>query len=305
MGRRSLYIAVLSFNRPSYLSEVLTSLAPQLSPNDHCYLFQDGGWNPHSRIHRGAESVISECSETFARLIPSGRAFVSTVNLGIAANYRRAEEFLFDVLKAPAALFLEDDLTLSPHYLDVTADLLDIAANQPNIGYVSAYGDFWASLEDQHEREGQLQPMHENWGSALTRESWLKQKPIREMYWALVEHCDYRQRDGKKIWQLYQDLGYKMHYTSQDASRWVACAARDLVRITPRTCHARYIGEFGEHMLSADFRKYRFADAVWYPRRPKILEPTEEQLYAWKREQEAKLAEGYTHPYVIVAQGRS
>ena len=218
--RRGLHIAILSFNRPSYLSQVLSSLSAQLSASDRCYLFQDGGWNPKSGIRRAEESVISECIETFTRIIPAGRAFVSTVNLGIAGNYRRAEDFIFNALEANEALFLEDDLVLSPHYIDVTTDLLDIAADQPTIGYVSAYGDLWATLDEQAQHEGQLQPMHENWGSALTRKSWLKQRPIRELYWGLIENSDYRQRDGKSILKLYRDLGFNIAHTSQDASRW-------------------------------------------------------------------------------------
>jgi hypothetical protein len=301
MMHKQLNIAILSFNRPSYLREVLNSLAAQLSPDDRCYLFQDGGWNPHSGIHRAAESVISECVEIFARIIPAGRAFVSTVNLGIAGNYQRAEDFIFNVLGAQEALFLEDDLVLSPNYLEVTGDLLCIATDHPSVGYVSAYGDLWASLETQAEHESQLQLMHENWGSALTRESWLKQKSIRAMYWEFVENCDYQQRNGRKIIQLYRNLGYNMPYTSQDASRWVACADCNLVRLTTRTCHARYIGEVGVHMHAADYTKYRFANTVWYPRRPKIVTPTEERLHSWGLEQKAKIVKGYIHSYRIDA----
>jgi hypothetical protein len=230
--RHGLDIAILSFDRPGYLAEVLSSLSVQLSPADRVYLFQDGGWNPHSQKIKAAESAILDCAETFARIIPAGRAFVSPVNLGIAGNYRRAEEFIFDVLEARHALLLEDDLVLSSLYLDVIDELLQIAAENPNIGYVSAYGDLWARVEDQEKNESGLQPMHENWGSAMTRESWLKQKPIREEYWKFVEKCDYRDRDTKAIAEMYAGLGYTVHHSSQDGSRWVACAVSGLARVT-------------------------------------------------------------------------
>ena len=113
--------------------------------------------------------------------------------------------------------------------------------------------------------------MHENWGSALTRKSWLKQRPIRELYWGLIENSDYRQRDGKSILKLYRDLGFNLAHTSQDASRWAACAQAGLVRVTTKTCHARYIGDFGVHERPDRYKKYRFAGSIWYPRRPKVL----------------------------------
>lgn len=295
--RRGLPIAILSFNRPDYLGEVLASLAQQLGPQDQCYLFQDGGWNPHSRIQKTPETTIAECAAIFQRMIPSGRAFVASVNLGIAGNYRRAEEYLFSALQVPEALFLEDDLVLSPHYLGVTTDLLDLAGKIPELGYVSAYGDFWADLATQQAHEGELQPMHENWGSAMTRQSWLKQRPIREMYWSLVRHCDYRQRDHEKIRAFYRELGVEMRITSQDASRWIACAEYGLLRMTPRTCHARYIGEVGEHAGGGYYQKYRFGDAVWYPRRPSLDVPSPEQIMSWRETEKQKIIEGYVHSY--------
>jgi len=107
-------------------------------------LFQDGAWNPFSDVQKAGYEPIAECCELFRRQIPLGTVFQSHVNLGIALNYKRAEEFLFGGLKVPYALFLEDDMVLSPHYLEVTHRLLHIAIKQPAIGYVSAYGDFWA-----------------------------------------------------------------------------------------------------------------------------------------------------------------
>ncbi|WP_210208095.1 hypothetical protein [Methylovirgula ligni] len=281
------------------MKQVLDSLAPQLLPADTCYLFQDGGWNPISRIQKASESVILECTDTFSRLIPDGRAFVSSVNLGIAANYRRAEEFVFEALKAQEALFLEDDLVLSPHYLEVTSDLLEIAAAQPCIGYVSAYGDLWASLQEQVSKEGLLQLMHENWGSALTRASWLKQRPVREMYWLLIKSQDYRHRDHDKIRELFRELGYDIHHSSQDASRWIACADKNLLRLTTRTCHARYIGEVGEHEAKQRYKEYRFSESVWYPKRPKLTMPTVAQLEAWCDEFKRQLISGYSHSYEL------
>ena len=63
-------------------------------------------------------------------------------------------------LKISAPIFfLEDDLVLSVNHLRVIDRLLKIAEAFPSIGYVSAYGDLWASLERQGHAPGQLQPI--------------------------------------------------------------------------------------------------------------------------------------------------
>jgi GT2 family glycosyltransferase len=124
MRRRGLPIGVLSFNRPDYLEQVLTSLSAQLVPDDHCYLFQDGAWNPCSGETRAQEAELWRCVEVFSRLIPAGRVFASPMNLGVAGNYRRAEAYIFQYLRSQEAVFLEDDLVLSPDFMRVTVDLL-------------------------------------------------------------------------------------------------------------------------------------------------------------------------------------
>jgi hypothetical protein len=300
--RRPLTIALLSFDRPDYLRRVVHSLVKQLVPGDEVFLFQDGGWNPFSGNRKASEGVIDACVRVFSS--PSGDlksigrgVFRSPVNLSIAGNYRRAEQYIFEALGRDAAVLLEDDLVLGPHYLGAIADLLGIAAEEPRIGYVSAYGDFWAPLSEQWKLADQLIPMHENWGAALTRASWLAQQPVRERYWELVKEADYSQRDHEAILALYQGMGYRCHVTSQDASRWVACRATGMVRLTTATCHARYIGAVGEHAREGLYERWRFGGAKLFPERPIVRKPTDDQLDAWLSADAAAFAEGYMHSY--------
>ncbi len=130
--RRPLTIALLSFDRPDYLRQVVHSLVKQLVPGDEVFLFQDGGWNPFSGNRKASEGVIDACVRVFSS--PSGDlksigrgVFRSPVNLSIAGNYRRAEQYIFEALGRDAAVLLEDDLVLGPHYLGAIADLLGIA----------------------------------------------------------------------------------------------------------------------------------------------------------------------------------
>ncbi len=299
--RPPLTIALLSFNRPGYLAQVLRSLAPQLQKDDEVYLFQDGAENRFSQRAHARDDDIDACLSAFHDLVADGYprrvAFRSAENLGIAGNYRRAEAHVFETLQRDAALFLEDDLVLGPHYLSMTARLLELAKEQPRIGYVAAYGDFWASLETQRFRRGALMPMHENWGAALTRASWLAQRPLRESYWDLVKERDYTMRDDEAIRALYRARGLDCPYTSQDASRWVACCVAGLVRLTTAICQARYIGERGVHSTPQQYAQYRFADAQIYPDAPVILTPSPSQLDFWIAQSVRGFRAGYRHSY--------
>ena len=297
--RRPIDIAILSYDRPGYLAQVLDSLAPQLTSLDRVYLLQDGAWNPHSGIVKTDHTLIEECLALFSRMIPHGKILRSETNLGIAGNYRRAEELVFVENEAPYGLFLEDDLVLSIHYLQIIDRLLELAESHPSIGYVSAYGDLWASLESQAAAPGRLQPMHENWGSALTRQSWLKQKAIRDNYWELVKDRDYSQRDHDFIREFYRTLGYGMTISSQDGSRWIACAEANLARVTTTACHAKYIGETGEHFNPEHYQRCKFAQSVLYPGDHNILTPSDDLIATWIEREQRKLKTSYLHDYLV------
>ncbi|MDI1297081.1 MAG: hypothetical protein PSY12_14595 [bacterium] len=302
MNRAPLHIAILGFDRPQYLEQVLQSLVGQLQADDKVFFFQDGGWNPHSGRKAADEAPIETCVALVSRYIPHAAIFRSSVNLGIAGNYRRAEQYVFQVLGADSAVFLEDDMVLSEHYLAVIAQLLTIAAAEPAIGYVSGYGDMWATVDEQVARVSKLIPMHENWGAALTRSSWIKQRPIRELYWSMVRDVDYRFRNHARISGTYGDMGYRNRISSQDASRWIACVENGLVRLTTGTCQARYIGEVGEHFRAARFHKYRFDASQFYPDMPQIIPPTAREIANWRRQDRQAMVGGYRHSYVVNAE---
>ncbi len=261
-------IAVLSFNRPNYLRQVLTSLRAQTSRRDEIVLFQDGATNPHSGRVKASQEDIQACVDLFTAIIPWGKVIAADQNLGIAMNYERAETYFFVDRLRPRALFLEDDLVLSPNYLAVIRDLLKIAEADRRISYVSAYGNMWASRDEQYRRRAELQHMHENWGSAMTRTAWLEERPFREQYLAMVKDRDYSQRDGAEIVAFYAQRGWTMSVTSQDGARWLASVELSKVRLTSFACHAHYIGEVGEHFTPEHFHACGFGSTVMYERAP-------------------------------------
>jgi len=246
------------------------------------FLFQDGAWNPHSRQTKGDPDDIAKCVTMFRNIIPWGIVAISARNLGIASNYERAEQEIFGRMKAPQALFLEDDMLLSPNFLTVTRMLVQLAKRQQRIGYVSAYGNFWASLSEQAARKRELIHMHENWGFAMTRQTWLAERPFRQAYLRLLEGTDYTQRDAKAILQFYQRRGWKTSVTSQDAARWIASLELGKVRLTTFACNARYIGRVGVHGSGELYDQSGLAGAIFCTGPPCLPDPpTNEQITDW------------------------
>ena len=69
----------------------------------------------------------------FRSIVPWGTVLAPSVNLGIALNYERAENYVFETLRSPQALILEDDLVLSSQYLQVIRWLIGFAQQDSRI----------------------------------------------------------------------------------------------------------------------------------------------------------------------------
>ncbi len=273
------HIAILSFDRPEYLSKVLKSLRPQLSVNDKVTLFQDGHLSRHQDAAVASPQKIRACISAFKAVIPWGDIVHSSENLGIALNYERAETHVFETLGAEACLLLEDDLVLSPNFIEVTTQLLGFARQDDRIGYVSACGNLWAKKEEQRRRSTELMPMHENWGAAMTRKSWAAERTFRSGYLDLVRNADYKVRDHDKIRAFYKLLGWDCKFTSQDSARWIACLERGAIRLSTFACHARYIGIHGVHFTPALYELGKFADTVMFDgSAPMLSKPSNEWI---------------------------
>jgi GT2 family glycosyltransferase len=148
-AERNYPIAVMAFNRPDYLKQVLDSLLQQQGVdlnNRQITLFQDGGFNEFSGSVRAEPSDVAASVAAFRERFPAARVEHSPTNLGVALNFDRVERWAFEKLAADAAIFLEDDTVLSPHYIRTIDRMLDMAMEDQRIGYVAAYGDWTRPL---------------------------------------------------------------------------------------------------------------------------------------------------------------
>ena len=262
MARHDHPIIVMSFNRPDYLRTVLLSLKAQslaVLAERKIALFQDGNYNPFSKKSHSDPNLAPACVEVFKELFPAGEVRLSDVNLGVALNFDRAERFVFEELGAEAAIFLEDDLELSEHYIDVLDNLLAANCNDERVGYLAAYGDHQLSTETQRSNSHALAVLHHNWGFAVYRRQWERMRPYTLQYLEFVRDCDYGQRDHEAIKRLFASWGFSPPATSQDAAKTTICCVIETLKLNTVACFARYIGEQGLHMNTDEFfaKNYR------------------------------------------------
>jgi hypothetical protein len=276
-------IAIMSFNRPGLLAEVLNSLKSQTIAIDEAkiYLFQDG-WQSRFTEELADDSLQNDCVKRFRDIFPGGHVLQSSVNLGIALNLDRAEHLLFEELEAGCGLFFEDDLLLSPHYLDALLQLANFAMAEPLVGYVAAYGDHKAPLESQRASPTKIVRMAHNWGFALTRRQWLRQREIIDGYLSIVREKEYASRDHKQVETYFASLGFALNGSSQDAAKTVASLVLGTTCLMCFPCFGHYIGTEGAHFTADFYRSHGYDKTeIFDGPPPKFQFPTPAQLAKW------------------------
>lgn len=257
-------IIILSFNRPNYLEQVLKSLTAQVDVNwetTQIHLFQDGRVNPSSGREKAKAEDIDACCKIFSDYFPSGFIHRSEENLGIALNFDRAERFAFEELDADVAIFLEDDLILSPYYMKTMSRLADIACAREDVGYFAAYGVHRTPLDDQIEFSNDLAPLEHNWAFGLTKRQWEKSRVYIDQYLDLVRNIDYTDRPHDKIKTLFNSWGGAMAGSSQDVAKTLACYFTGSVKINTYAVFAKYIGESGVHFTKQHYEQLGYGQS--------------------------------------------
>jgi hypothetical protein len=290
-ARNAFPIAVMSFDRPQYLQEVLSSLKSQnVEVDEHdIYLFQDSF---ASRVHGGRladPAAIEHCEQIFRNLFPRGTVVRAEQNLGVALNFDRAERLFFLDMESDVALFLEDDLVLSQFYLSAVTKLIEFALSEPRIAYVAAYGDHRASLEKQRSDPHRIIQMRHKWGFALTRRQWLRQRDIMEQYLEIVRATDYGSRKHEAIRAYYKLLGYGSPGTSQDGMKDAASALLGTTKIMSFICYGKNIGKRGVHSRESFYEQEGFGRTELFPDEVDYFAlPSTEKLDSWiKSDREA------------------
>ena len=261
-------IGVLAFNRPDYLQQTLQSL---LSQNDgvldgrEVHLFQDGVLNRISGKQYATEETRDASIELFSRMFPAGIVHAQTENLGIARHFDFIESYFFETRGVEAVMLFEDDLLVSPMYVTIMDRMIAEALRNERIGYVAAYGDHHAPLDQQMKNLTKLVEMRHKWAFALTRRQWLRQRPLVQEYLTLIADSDYQMRDGTKIVEWMLSKRVLVGGTSQDGIKDIALALSGAVKLMTYCCYGKYIGKTGVHSTEELYSAERFGSTAICP----------------------------------------
>jgi hypothetical protein len=259
-------IAVMSFNRPDYLREVLLSLAAQEDAQieqREIFLFQDHWHNHRSGRAKAEQAQVEACIATFREIFPHGHVLAASENLGVAENFLRAETLFFREKKADCAYFFEDDLVLAPRYLRVMDMLRAAAEGSADVGYFAAYGHLSANGADQLRNRRMLRRIGHLWGFGLFRRHWEEMQPLMADYYELVIGRDYKDRSSPEIRKRYRGRDILVGVTSQDDVKKAVTYALGRVALNTHLVSGRYIGAVGLHMSQERFDKAGYARTVW------------------------------------------
>jgi len=257
-------IALLSFNRPGYLEQVIASIKTQSFDDYEIILFQDGAINKYSWRRAANQADIDDCIEMFEDAFPHSKTVISEVNIGIAQNWRCAEYTLFKEMDADKALFLEDDLVLSKYYFETMHNMFNEFNKDPEIGMFNAYGE---TLKEGIPNE--MKGMGHLWSYGTTKKSWQKRQEFFDKYYEIVENIDYAHRPLDKIHNLHARVGARDGIAnSQDGAKSVAALLCNQIKISPKINMAKYIGEVGFHATPVFYSQRGFARMPLYEEGP-------------------------------------
>jgi hypothetical protein len=291
-------IAVMSFNRPEFLAPVLQSLKAQRGnalEGREVHLFQDGARNRYSKIRYAADADIDASIECFRLHFPEGTVHYSGDNVGIFESFSTAEDYFFLERSFETAYFFEDDMTLSPVYLEMMAILEKFALRSDSVAYFAAYGDYYASRDDVADHRRDVITLDHHWAFGIVRRHWLKLREALSDYRALVGGQDYARRYHRGIYDYYKQYEAVPRGTSQDAAKAFACARLGLWRCRTFMPFAKYIGTKGAHMTEEAYETLGFSKTVVSQQVIANLRfPEEREIKRLLTEQKALFAEIYT-----------
>jgi hypothetical protein len=272
-------IAVMAFNRPHYLSQVLDSLLTQHGLGDRpVFLFQDNAVNAYSGVRHAEDADIAASIAVFRERFPRGEVRLAEHNLGVAENFLRAETFVFTELNAEVCYFLEDDMVLSPHYLAMLDEIYGFVAGAERVGYFAAYGKHTMPLEEQRERATAMQRLEHHWAFGLTRKHWLELHRWMEPYYGFVVGRDYHKRPHQEVLRYFRERGFPLTGSAQDGIKKVGTYALGHISINTYACFGKYIGAHGLHLRPKMYEQRGYGTTVLYPEPVALKFPTPEEV---------------------------
>jgi len=259
-------LAVLTYDRPHYLSLVLPSILGQrvegdpISSHFDIHVFQDGLCQQDPRSDAAGHQRVSEI---VGQLPDHVEKYRQSDNLGVALHFDFVEKLLFREKQYDFVVFCEDDLVLAPQYAEIMVRLAKKFRDDPRVGMLSAHpARPDAPKSEQIEKIRDYTSMDHNWAFGLFRTFWEKRQSFVELYLNFLGDVPYRQRPEKKIFEWLRKAGFKPNASSQDYIKTCATSALGAAKISTFANFALPIGRTGLHSRPEIFDRFGFANTV-------------------------------------------
>ena len=258
----SLCVALMAFNRPHYQEEVWRSVREALCGQD-VVVFIDGLADFDNCYFRESDKEGAQASRRIAQdIFPDSLVFNNSTNVGCPVQWGGVLSTVFDQLGYQECLILEDDLVLSPRYIQNTEYLLDLLHHEPRAGMVGCFG------ERHH-------PNHDPYLDCLTTAGHLWGMATWKNRWDLWRNdfyhfCHITTRHGRKpcvkeVESLYKSWGFRGDASAvNDGALMQIMLKNNQIPVTTVANCAKYIGVQGEFGTPDYYNEQRYSDMPYY-----------------------------------------
>lgn len=257
MYKGKLGIALISFYRHWYFRKLIKSLENQTYvENTDFHLFNEGSRNWKNNKLRAEQADIDESVSVFEKSkLPNKNYHISDKQYGVAIHQFKACEYMAD--KYDYVLVIEDDVILSPHYLQLVRAMIDQFMDNPEVFGVSAHFLRQCKESEIPKYLNKAGFMESHWWAfCFSSAKWNQMRPYFLEYYEYVKNIDYKERPNAEIRKFFSDNGFIKQQTSQDAGKDYALWKAGLKRINTYVNRGMYTGIRGEHANPTLMAKY-------------------------------------------------
>lgn len=248
-------IAVLAWNRPDYLRATLQALAKNNLDDTEIHLFLDGHICKFTGNEITDKTLVDGAEAVFKKVFPDGTVHRRKHNVSIAINQYDAMRYMCDNYKS--FLFTEDDVVVSPHWLDIVRVLRTQYANNSEVACISPSFRLYCDTGDKEKHEDKLIVTGGHfWNELIWSEKWREVTHWFDQYYQHTKDRPYKQRNHGAIHSLFREYDYDSSVTSQDAGKDWAIKASGKKRLRLVVNRATGIGDYGYHSTPDKLKKF-------------------------------------------------
>jgi len=265
-------ILVVGYNRPHYYKQCIEAIQAN---------------NSRHQVMVSVDGGDSKAQEEYRKLTPQSYSFIAhPENLGIAHHLFEMRDLCF--AQDRRMLMIEDDVVISPNYIQFIENMLDWSDQFDNVGAVTGWNHCLASKEDKFRDRNLVALKNSNWITyGMKRECWQDiRMTISEYLEKFIEKGNYRGRNPEAIrnwarerWANLEypamDGNFPRHFgffwppglfrsqrfpTSQDGMMVGAFHESGYVKVNTIVNRCKYIGEVGEHGNRVGYANARFGE---------------------------------------------